>query len=92
MTYPDRAPFPKALKMTLKPWKKPEENLATGLGWYISKHPYGTIVWKNGGAGGFRSYVAFWDDLPLGVVVLANSNDEMIDLIGLRILQSLREL
>jgi CubicO group peptidase (beta-lactamase class C family) len=92
MTYPDRSPFPNTLKMATKAWKKHEETLGLGLGWYVSPHPFGTILWKNGGAGGFRSYVGFWDDLPLGVVILSNSDDELIDLIGIRLLQSLRQL
>ncbi|MES2309386.1 MAG: serine hydrolase domain-containing protein [Verrucomicrobiota bacterium] len=92
MTYPDRSPFPITLKLATKPWKKSEETLGLGLGWYVSPHPFGTIIWKNGGAGGFRSYVGYWDDLPLGVVILANSDDELIDLIGIRLLQALREL
>lgn len=92
MTYPDRSPFPKTMQLSLKSWKKADNGLDLGLGWYRSPHRFGTIIWKNGGAGGFRSFVGFWEDLPLGVVLLANSDEEMIDLIGMRLLESLRKL
>ncbi len=92
MTYPDRTPFPNATHLTLKSSSKQKEGLELGLGWYKSQHRFGTIIWKNGGAGGFRSFVGFWEDLPLSVTLLSNSDDEMIDLIGMRLLESLRKL
>ncbi len=92
MTYPDRTPFPKATHLALKSWSKQKEGLELGLGWYKSPHRFGTIIWKNGGAGGFRSFVGFWADLPLSVVLLSNSDDEVIDLLGMRLLESLRKL
>jgi serine-type D-Ala-D-Ala carboxypeptidase/endopeptidase len=54
-----------------------------GLGWQIDNED--SIIWHNGGTGGYRSYMGFNKDKSLGVVVLANSANDVDD-IGKRLL------
>lgn len=49
-----------------------------GLGWQIDN--LGGLLWHNGGTGGYRSYMAFLKDKSLGVVVLADSANDIDDI------------
>ena len=44
-----------------------------GLGWHIMKRPTRTLIWHNGGTGGYRSFAGFDPASRRGVVVLTNS-------------------
>ena len=61
-----------------------------GLHWILSatkdKH---TIVWHNGGTGGFRSYCGFVKEMNIGVVVLSNTAID-VDYVGQGILKELK--
>ena len=46
-----------------------------------------TVIWHNGGTGGFRSYLGFTEDGRLGVVVLANSVAS-VDPLGVTLLRA----
>ena len=46
-----------------------------------------TVIWHNGGTGGFRSFLGFTEDGRFGVVVLANAL-AAVDPLGLRLLQA----
>ena len=49
--------------------------MTIGLAWHILARPGGaTIVWHNGGTGGYRSFVGFDEVRRVGVVVLTNAN------------------
>ena len=50
---------------------------ATGLGWAIDRKS--GIVWHNGGTSGYRSWIDFNTKTRRGVVVLANSSDDVDD-------------
>ena len=52
-----------------------QPGLEIGLAWIKEKSPEGDIVWHNGGTGGYRSYLGVNKEKGLGVLVLANSND-----------------
>ncbi|MEJ7644814.1 MAG: serine hydrolase domain-containing protein [Chryseolinea sp.] len=63
-----------------------------GLGWNIKNADGLTIIWKNGGNGGYGSMMAFDKTKGLGVVVMANSsmNPEIFPTdIGFEILKAL---
>ena len=47
-----------------------------------------TVIWHNGGTGGFRSFLGFTEDGRFGVVVLSNSGEEVDDL-GMALLRDL---
>jgi serine-type D-Ala-D-Ala carboxypeptidase/endopeptidase len=50
-------------------------NMTIGLGWHVLARPGGaSIVWHNGGTGGYRSFAGFDAARRVGVVVLTNAN------------------
>ena len=55
-------------------------NLKIGLAWHILSRPAGTIVWHNGGTGGYRTFTGFDPARRVGVVVLSNVNAGVDDL------------
>ncbi len=57
-----------------------------GLAWHILARPSGSIVWHNGGTGGYRSFTGFDPVRRVGVVVLCNNGNEGMDDIGFHLL------
>lgn len=49
----------------------PEMEIA--LGWIVQSNPRGTVIWHNGGTGGYRTYIGFNPATKTGVVVLSNA-------------------
>ena len=47
-----------------------------------------TVIWHNGGTGGFRSFLGFTEDRRFGVVVLANAQAS-VDPLGARLLRAM---
>lgn len=48
-----------------------------GLGWFLPTIKTGeTVIWHNGGTFGFSSYMGYFKDKELGVIVMANSYGE----------------
>jgi serine-type D-Ala-D-Ala carboxypeptidase/endopeptidase len=62
-------------------------NLAIGLGWHILNQSGTTIISHDGGTGGYRSFIGFNQTTQLGVVVLANSSNDIND-IGMHLLDA----
>lgn len=64
--------------------------LDVGLAWHIYSTPAGgTIVWHNGGTGGYRSFIGYDPKTRIGVVVLANAETAAgVDDIGLHLLNA----
>lgn len=56
------------------------ENLSIGLGWHMLERGGRTIIWHNGGTGGYRSFIGFDPARSIGVVVLSNTNISVDDL------------
>jgi CubicO group peptidase (beta-lactamase class C family) len=66
----------------------PTANLSIGLAWHRLRTPSGrTIVWHNGGTGGYRTFAGYEEASGLGVVVLANSAVSVDD-IGMHLLDA----
>lgn len=60
--------------------------LGIGLNW-ISRHVGGdTIVWHNGGTGGYRTFLGLLPSRKMAVVVLTNSGGEGADDLGMHLL------
>jgi serine-type D-Ala-D-Ala carboxypeptidase/endopeptidase len=59
--------------------------MAIGLAWHLKRSGERVVVWHNGGTGGFRSFCGFDPATRTGVVVLANSTED-IDDIGMHLL------
>src|SRR5206468_8195592 len=51
-----------------------------GLAWHILSRPAGSIVWHNGGTGGYRTFTGFDPVRRVGVVVLSNLNAGVDDI------------
>jgi serine-type D-Ala-D-Ala carboxypeptidase/endopeptidase len=58
---------------------------AIGLGWIRSERAKQTIVWHNGGTGGFSSFAGYSEASGLGVVILSNAAVSVDD-IGMHLL------
>ena len=65
-------------------------NGGIGKGWHMDKingiATGGTIIWKNGGTGGFRTYIGMVPDKKLGIVVLSNQASNDLDGLALILL------
>lgn len=59
-----------------------------GLAWHILSRPGGSIVWHNGGTGGYRSFLGFDPARRVGVVILANSNNALVDDLGFHLIDA----
>lgn len=61
-----------------------------GLGWHIGFKDLPRARVHSGQTGGFHSFIALDGEKPLGVVVLANTATDAVDLLGYALLQMLR--
>jgi serine-type D-Ala-D-Ala carboxypeptidase/endopeptidase len=57
-----------------------DPNLKVGLAWHILSRPTATIVWHNGGTGGYRTFAGFDQARRVAVVVLSNVNSSVDDI------------
>ena len=61
----------------------------TGLGWVIDTRGGGKIIWKNGGTGGYRTFIGYSPQNRIGIVALSNtSTNDGTDDIGLHLLDA----
>ncbi len=85
-------PISKALQASYKDRTATgKADLSMGLGWHVWNRHDTTVIWHNGGTGGYRSFCGFSPEKKLGVVVLSNSNIGL-DEVGLHILDPKVEL
>jgi CubicO group peptidase (beta-lactamase class C family) len=69
-------------------FKIPEnEPFDMGLGWLLQRND--GIIWHNGGTGGYNSFTGFQPEKKLGVIVLSNSSNKYVDLLGFKLLKLL---
>jgi D-alanyl-D-alanine-carboxypeptidase/D-alanyl-D-alanine-endopeptidase len=61
-------------------------NMQIGLNWHIASRNGSTVVWHNGGTGGYRTFIGLDQSRRLAVVVLTNSGGAGGDDIGFHIL------
>ncbi len=57
-----------------------------GFNWIIQRAGTDTIIWHNGGTGGYRTFAGFEPSRGMGVVVLTNSGGVGADDIGMHLL------
>ncbi len=70
-----------------KPADSPDMQIA--YGWHVQTKDGNSILWHNGGTGGYRSYLGYDPKAGAGVVVLTNfSNDAGVDDIGRHLLNA----
>lgn len=64
-------------------------NTAIGMAWHISETMWDrTVIWHNGGTGGYRSFLGFIPETNTGIVVLSNQAND-VDGVALEILKYL---
>jgi serine-type D-Ala-D-Ala carboxypeptidase/endopeptidase len=63
--------------------------LDTALGWTIDTRGGGEIIWKNGGTGGYRTFIGYAPRTGVGIVALSNASTSAgADDIGLHLLDA----
>lgn len=61
-------------------------NTGIGLNWIIQRAGVDTVIWHNGGTGGYRTFAGFVPSRKMGVVVMTNSGGAGADDIGMHLL------
>ncbi len=78
---------PENLAFTRTPKVAVNDQLSYALGWYIYPTPNGTIVWHDGDALSFGSFVGLVPDRNIGIIILTNeTNVGLPDALGLWLL------
>ena len=83
---PAGAPLHEAMALARAPRRDARSrNMRVGLGWHILAARGTSIVWHNGGTGGYRAFLGLDERRRTGVIVLANSARSADD-IGIHLL------
>jgi D-alanyl-D-alanine-carboxypeptidase/D-alanyl-D-alanine-endopeptidase len=81
------APAMKATLAVRRPTGQPF--IDSGLGWAIDTRGGGEIIWKNGGTGGYRSFIGYAPRSGVGIVALSNAETAAgVDDLGLHLLDA----
>ncbi|CAN5738309.1 serine hydrolase [soil metagenome] len=75
-----------SLRTTMQPRAPAGANATIGLGWIRTVAASDTVVWHNGGTGGFRSFLGVAPSSGRAVVLLTNSGGVGADDIGMHLL------
>lgn len=88
---PETTPIASALRMAQYPQRPIKKRGASiGLGWIIRRKEGYTVVWHNGGTGGFGSFIGLDRDVNIGLVCLSNSrHSRKLDRSGFHVLNRL---
>ena len=83
-------PLRAAIDLAQREHFRGQSGLAIGLAWIRERRDElgQTVIWHNGGTGGFRSFLGFTEDRRFGVVVLSNSSVS-VDPLGWRLLEAM---
>jgi serine-type D-Ala-D-Ala carboxypeptidase/endopeptidase len=86
-THTKLAPAMKAMLSVKRPTGQPF--IDSAMGWAIDTRGGGEIIWKNGGTGGYRTFIGYAPQTGVGVVALSNaSTGTGADDIGLHLLDA----
>jgi len=80
-------PLEEAMRVSHEPRMPAGPGMMIGLNWITRTTEDRTIVWHNGGTGGYRTFTGFHPEREIGVVVLTNSGQSADD-IGFHLLDS----
>lgn len=85
--HPERGPLEQAMAFAHQP-RAPTDaaDMSIGLNWFTLRARTDTIVWHNGGTGGYRAFAGFEHSKRIAVVVLTNSGGAGADDIGKHLL------
>ena len=76
---PDNA-IGRAIKLSMEPRVTINSSLTMGLGWHRIHMAGDTLIWHNGGTGGYHSFAGFNHRTRASVVMLANSSQDNDDI------------
>lgn len=80
-------PLTAAMKLATTPRRRAgSADMKIGLGWHIRIASGHSIVWHNGGTGGFRAFCGFSKARRIAVVALTNNAQASVDDIGFHLL------
>jgi CubicO group peptidase (beta-lactamase class C family) len=77
-------PLKSAMARSHQSLAKVEGNTEIGMNWHIATRRH--IVWHNGQTGAYHTYVGFIPEKKIGVVLLDNYSESMIDTLGPKLL------
>jgi CubicO group peptidase (beta-lactamase class C family) len=83
--HPERGGLQRAMAFAQKD-RAPAGNMRIGLNWLTTYAGTDTIVWHNGGTGGYRTFLGFEPSRKIGVVVMTNTTGVGADDIGFHLL------
>ncbi len=85
--HPERGPLERAMAFAHEQRASGgSPNMRIGLNWFTLHVGNDSIVWHNGGTGGYRTFIGFEPARRVGVVVMTNSGGEGADDIGMHLL------
>ena len=87
---PGESPLGQAIRRSHEELFRVDEARAIGMNWIRTPNSRlgKTVIWHNGGTGGFMSYIGFTEDGTAGVAVLSNGANS-VDPLGTALLQEL---
>jgi CubicO group peptidase (beta-lactamase class C family) len=85
--HPERGRLERAMAFAHEE-RAPAGNMMIGLNWLILRAGADTIIWHNGGTGGYRTFIGFEPSRKVGVIVMTNSGGAGADDIGFHLLDS----
>lgn len=83
--HPEHGPLERAMAFAHQE-RAPAGAMRIGLNWFSIHAGADTIIWHNGGTGGYRTFIGFEPSRTVGVVVMTNSGGAGADDIGLHLL------
>jgi D-alanyl-D-alanine-carboxypeptidase/D-alanyl-D-alanine-endopeptidase len=83
--HPEHGPLQRAMAFARQE-RAPAGSMVIGLNWLIMHAGTDTIVWHNGGTGGYRTFIGFEPSRKIGVVVMTNTTGAGADDIGMHLL------
>ncbi|HEY4132718.1 MAG TPA: serine hydrolase [Gemmatimonadaceae bacterium] len=84
----DRGPLERAMSFAQQPRDPLGPGSSIGLNWMLLQHDGDTIVWHNGGTGGYRTFLGLDHASKTAIIVLTNSTGEGADDIGFHLLNA----
>ena len=84
--HPERGPRQRAMAFAQQRRAAAGPSVGIGLNWIIQPAGTDTIVWHNGGTGGYRTYLGMLPSRKTAVVVMTNSTGAGADDIGAHLL------
>jgi CubicO group peptidase (beta-lactamase class C family) len=84
--HPERGPLQRAMAFAQQERAAAGGNNRIGLNWMSAHLPGDTVVWHNGGTGGYRTFLALEPSGKRAVVVMTNTTGAGADDIGMHLL------